>query len=82
MNRDTNKERDQERNTNAADQSNTVKNPDDWKTGDEEMTGAQRSYLNTLASEAGEEVNQDLTKAEAAKKIDKLQQKTGRGLDH
>ena len=82
MNRDTNKERDQERNTNAADQSNTVKNPDDWKTGDEEMTGAQRSYLSTLASEAGEEVNQDLTKAEAAKKIDELQQKTGRGLDH
>ena len=82
MNRDTNKERDQERNTNAADQSNTVKNPDDWKTGDEEMTGAQRSYLSTLASEAGEEVNEDLTKAEAAKKIDELQHKTGRGLDH
>ena len=43
------------------------------------MTGAQRSYLNTLASEAHEEVNDDLTKAEAAKKIDALQHKTGRG---
>ena len=58
---------------------NTIRNPDDWKTGDEPMTGAQRSYLNTLASEAHEEVNDDLTKAEAAKKIDALQHKTGRG---
>ena len=46
--------------------SNTVKDPDQWKTGDEPMTGAQRSYLNTLASEAGEQVEQDLTKAEAS----------------
>lgn len=44
------------------------------------MTGAQRSYLNTLSEEAGEEVNEDLTKAEAAKKTDKLQHKTGRGI--
>jgi hypothetical protein len=58
---------------------NTIKNPDDWKTGDEEMTGAQNSYLHTLADEAGEKVNDDLTKAEAAKKIDELQKKTGRG---
>jgi hypothetical protein len=58
---------------------NTVKNPDDWTTGDEPMTGAQRSYLNTLASEAGEEVDENLTKAEASKKIDELQDKTGRG---
>jgi hypothetical protein len=62
--------------------SNTVKNPDDWTTGDQEMTGAQRSYLNTLAQEAGEEVQEDLTKAEASKKIDELQNKTGRGVDH
>jgi hypothetical protein len=62
--------------------SNTVKNPDDWTTGDQEMTGAQRSYLNTLAQEAGEEVEGDLTKAEASKKIDELQNKTGRGVDH
>lgn len=61
---------------------NTVKNPENWTTGGEEMTGAQRSYLNTLSQEAGEETNDDLTKAEASKKIDELQQKTGRGLDH
>ena len=60
--------------------SNTEKHPDDWKTGDEPMTGAQQSYLNTLASEAGEEPPKDLTKAEASKKIDELQHKTGRGL--
>jgi hypothetical protein len=60
--------------------SNTVKDPDHWKTGDEPMTGAQRSYLNTLASEAGETVDEeDLTKAEASKRIDELQEKTGRG---
>jgi len=46
------------------------------------MTGAQRSYLQTLADEAGEEIDPNLTKAEASKKIDELQQKTGRGLDH
>jgi len=59
--------------------SNTVKDPDQWKTGDEPMTGAQRSYLNTLASEAGEQADEDLTKAEASKRIDELQEKTGRG---
>lgn len=62
--------------------SNTVKDPDDWKTGDEEMTGAQRSYLQTLAEEAGEEVDLNLTKAEASKRIEELQLKTGRGIDH
>jgi hypothetical protein len=61
--------------------SNTVKNPDQWTTGGEEMTGAQKSYLNTLSQEAGEELNDDLTKAEASKKIDELQHKTGRGID-
>jgi hypothetical protein len=61
---------------------NTVKNPDDWKTGDEQMTGAQNSYLHTLADEAGENVKDDLTKAEAAKKIEELQDKTGRGKNH
>ena len=63
-------------------QNNAVKDPDEWKTGDEEMTGAQRSYLQTLADEAGEEIDLNLTKAEASKKIDELQQKTGRGIDH
>jgi hypothetical protein len=62
------------------DLSNTIKNPDDWTTGDEEMTGAQRSYLKTLSAEAGEELDENLTKAEASKKIDELQHRTGRGL--
>jgi hypothetical protein len=61
--------------------SNMIKDPDDWKTGDEEMTGAQRSYLQTLADEAGEEVDLNLTKAEASKRIEELQQKTGRGAN-
>lgn len=62
--------------------SNTVKAPDQWTTGDEQMTGAQQSYLKTLSEEAGEEVDENLTKAEASKKIEELQQKTGRGIDH
>ena len=62
--------------------SNTIKDPDDWTTGNEEMTGAQRSYLQTLADEAGEEVDLNLTKAEASKRIEELQHKTGRGIDH
>ncbi len=60
---------------------NTVKNPDEWATGNEPMTGAQRSYLKTLSDEAGEELNENLTKAEASKRIEELQHKTGRGLD-
>jgi hypothetical protein len=70
-----------ENNKNAQDQGNTIKDPADWKTGDEPMTGAQRSYLNTLASEAGEKVEEDLTKADASRKIDELQDKTGRGKE-
>jgi hypothetical protein len=58
--------------------SNTIKDPEEWTTGDEPMTGAQESYLHTLASEAGEQVEPDLTKAEASKRIDELQEKTGR----
>jgi hypothetical protein len=57
----------------------TEKDPDDWVTGDEPMTGAQRSYLDTLAREAGEQLSPDLTKAEASEHIDRLQSKTGRG---
>ena len=59
--------------------SNIEKDPDDWTTGDEPMTGAQASYLKTLCEEAGEEFDATLTKAEASKRIDSLQQKTGRG---
>ena len=63
-----------------ADESNMIKDPDKWVTGDQPMTGAQRSYLHTLAEEAGEEIGDDeLTKAEASKMIDELQEKTGRG---
>ena len=64
---------------NETDGSNTEKDPEDWVTGDEPMTGAQASYLNTLSQEAGEKAPDDLTKAEASKRIDELQQKTGRG---
>jgi len=59
--------------------SNAEKDPDDWTTGDEPMTGAQASYLKTLSEEAGEEFDEALTKAEASKRIDALQDKTGRG---
>jgi hypothetical protein len=60
-------------------QTNAIKDPDEWTTGEEPMTGAQESYLHTLATEAGEEVEPNLTKAEASKRIDELQEKTGRG---
>ncbi len=63
------------------DGSNTVKNPDEWTTGDEQMTGAQRSYLKTLSDEAHEPFDENLTKAEASKRINELQHKTGRGLN-
>jgi hypothetical protein len=57
----------------------TVKDPTEWTTGEEPMTGAQASYLHTLARKAGEEVEDDLTKAEASMKIDELREKTGVG---
>ena len=59
--------------------SNAVKDPEDWTTGDEPMTGAQASYLKTLSEEAGEEFDPELTKADASRRIDELQEKTGRG---
>ena len=61
------------------DDATRVKDPAEWTTGDEPMTGAQDSYLHTLAREAGTELPNNLTKAEASEKIDELQQKTGRG---
>jgi hypothetical protein len=45
------------------------------------MTGAQRSYLTTLSEEAKEEFDENLTKAEASKRIEELQEKTGRGVN-
>ena len=58
---------------------NAVKDPDHWVTGDEPMTGAQASYLETLSEEAGEQFDPKLSKADASKRIDELQEKTGRG---
>jgi hypothetical protein len=60
-------------------QSKPLKDPEQWTTGDEPMTEAQESYLHTLATEAGETVEEGLTKAEASRRIDELQEKTGRG---
>ena len=61
-----------------ANQRPAEKDPEDWVTGDEPMTGPQRSYMETLAREAGEDVDADLTKAEASECIEELQRKTGR----
>jgi len=55
------------------------KDPSDWVTGDEAMTGPQRSYLATLSRDAGEEFDASLTKAQASERIDELQTRTGRG---
>ncbi|OBK26951.1 DUF3072 domain-containing protein [Mycobacterium asiaticum] len=62
-----------------APQENPEKDPADWVTGDEPMTGPQRSYVQTLAQEAGRSVPDDQTKAQASALIDELQQQTGRG---
>jgi hypothetical protein len=62
--------------------SNLEKDPDEWVTGEETMTGAQASYLATLCEEAGEAFDASLTKAEASKRIEELQVRTGRGIDH
>ena len=58
---------------------NAEKDPDDWVTGDQPMTGAQASYLKTLTEEAGEEFDPSISKADASKRIDELQERTGRG---
>jgi len=60
---------------------NPVRDPDDWTTGDEPMTGPQASYLTTLLQQAGREheFKPTLSKAEASKLIDQLQHETGRG---
>jgi hypothetical protein len=66
-------------NTGQAGDPTAEKDPSDWVTGDEPATGAQKSYLNTLARQAGEDVPEDITKADASRKIDELQDETGRG---
>jgi hypothetical protein len=63
---------------------NPVKDPDEWTTGEEPMTGPQASYLRTLLQQAGrsaDELDESITKADASKMIDELQQQTGRGND-
>jgi uncharacterized damage-inducible protein DinB len=59
--------------------SNLEKDPDDWTTGTEPMTAAQASYLKTLSDQVSESFDDELTKAEASKRIEELQQRTGRG---
>lgn len=54
------------------------RDPDEWKTGDEPMTAAQRSYLETLCKETGEEFDETLTKADASKRIDELRGRSPR----
>jgi hypothetical protein len=67
--------------TDQAPLANPEKDTSDWVTGDEPMTGPQRSYLHTLAQEAGSEVPGDMTKAQASDLIEELQAQTGRGAD-
>ena len=59
-------------------QGNAEKDPEDWTTGEEPMTGAQKSYLKTLSEEAGEDFDESLDKARTSERIDELKQKTGR----
>jgi hypothetical protein len=59
--------------------SNVEKDPEEWVTGEEPMTGAQKSYLKTLSDQAGEDFDDSLSKADASKRIDQLQEQTGRG---
>jgi hypothetical protein len=67
-------------NPDTAGPSNQIKNPDDWVSGGEPMTGAQASYLKTLAEQAHEPdaFDPNLDKADASKRIDALKQETGR----
>jgi hypothetical protein len=60
------------------DQPGLQRDPDEWKTGDEPMTDAQRSYLTTLCRETGEEFDETLSKAEASKRIDELRERSPR----
>jgi hypothetical protein len=64
--------------SNDTDQAGLQRNPDEWKTGDEPMTAAQRSYLETLCRETGEEFDGTLSKADASKRIDELRDRSPR----
>lgn len=65
-------------NANDTDQPALQRDPDEWKTGDEPMTDAQRSYLETLCRETGEKFDETLSKAEASKRIDELRERSPR----
>ena len=54
-----------------------LKDPQDWASGDDPMTDAQRSYLETLSRQAGEEMPENMSKSEASQRIDELRAKTG-----
>jgi hypothetical protein len=58
--------------------SSPAKDPEDWVTGDEPMTGPQASYLATLAQDTGEQVPEELSKAQASELIDELQDRSRR----
>lgn len=66
-----------DRNPKSEPVSNMEKDPDDWVSGDEPMTGAQMSYLKTLSEQAHDPdaFAERLTKAEASKRIDALKAK-------
>ena len=63
---------------NDTDQPALQRDPDEWKTGDEPMTDAQRSYLQTLCRDTGEEFDDTLSKADASKRIDELRERSPR----
>ena len=64
--------------SNDTDQPALQRDPDEWKTGDEPMTDAQRSYLETLCRETGGEFDETLSKADASKRIDELRKRSPR----
>jgi DUF3072 family protein len=64
--------------THDTDQSGLQRDPDEWKTGNEPMTSAQRSYLETLCRDTGEEFDETLSKADASKRIDELRERSPR----
>ena len=66
------------KNTDTSAETALQRDPDQWKTGDEPMTAAQRSYLETLCRDTGEQFEEGLTKAEASKRIDELRQRSPR----
>ncbi len=69
---------DEDENVKTHPEGNAEKDPRDWVTGEEPMTGAQASYLKTLCEETGEEFSESLTKAQASEMIDRLKARSPR----